>query len=352
MTSKFSVVFATGWALAMAPAAQAETLPVEGVYAAGEDAMAEVQLLAIDSFGGRAGERLALAIDDRLRAATIEGEPWFDITFDSSGSAGQFYFYDADGGTRPATAPIPNDGPDAVMRGSASAESRSSRMSDKVVRKCVQRDEKKNCVQEKEDRYECRQILVSFSPDVRIASRDGRRLYAKSDYLSTAESYCADSYSSPSADAMLDNLVQRFAQAVRLDLAPEHRKEGIRVLESRSGIAKADRKAFRDAIRLTKNDPYGACLAFKGFEATNPQDVSVLFNAGLCHEGEGDLDTAERLYQRAIAVAPGKDYAESGLARIASRRRAENQMAVHFGTNADETMRGDEAGPEPASDPQ
>ena len=180
-----------------------------------------------------------------------------------------------------------------------------------------------------------------MSPDVRIATRDGRRLYAKSDFLSTAQTYCADSYSQPSADEMLDGLVQQFARNVRLDLAPEYRNEGIRVLESRSGIAKADRKAFREAIKLTKNDPYGACLGFKALEAGNPDDVSVLFNIGLCHEGEDDLDTAETFYRRVLAVEPGKDYAEAGLRRIASRRRADTQMDMHFGPLEDEVLADD-----------
>ena len=121
-------------------AAVAETLPVDGIYAANEDAPAEVQLLAIERFGGRAGERLALAIDDHLRRATFDGVPWFDITFDTSGNAGQFYFYDSDSGTARPVAVAVEGGPDAVMRGTASAESSSSRSSDKVVKKCAERD--------------------------------------------------------------------------------------------------------------------------------------------------------------------------------------------------------------------
>ena len=69
------------WALGLAGAATAETLPVEGVYAAGTDAPSRARSIAIAEFSGRGGERLAFAIDSALRNATIEGRPWFDLSF-------------------------------------------------------------------------------------------------------------------------------------------------------------------------------------------------------------------------------------------------------------------------------
>ena len=63
----------------------------------------------------------------------------------------------------------------------------------------------------------------------------------------------------------------------------------------------------------------------------NPRDLSVLFNIGLCRESVGDLEGAGELYQMVLDVKPGKLEAQQGLGRIASRLRAEEQIALHTG---------------------
>jgi hypothetical protein len=316
--------------LCLAVPVRAETLPVTGIYAATEDAPSEARFIAMGNFGGRAGDRMALAIEDQLRRARIDGRPYFDITFDASGSD-RYFFYDGDRG--PARDAIwAADGPDATMRGYVSTEVREERATDKEVKECVKRDDKDKCVEEQVVKYECNDMIVSLRPEVRLVTRDGRSLYSKSDYLTRSERYCADERRTPSVDSMVQSMVDQFASTVRYDMAPSYRSQDFRVLESRKGIAKADRKAFGSAVKLTKNDPLGACLAFEALEATNPQDVSVLFNVGLCRESDGNLEGAARLYRQVLAIEPGKDYAEDGLRRIASRYRAERQLEIHYGS--------------------
>jgi hypothetical protein len=316
--------------LGLTVTAQAETLQVEGIYAAGEDGPSEVQLIAMGNFGGRSGDRVALAIEDQLRRASFEGQPYFDITFDSS-SGDRYYYYDSDPGPAMQEQILVQGGPEATMRGYVSTEVREERSGDKEVTECVKRDDKDKCIEEKPVKYECYDMIVSLRPEVRLVTRDGRSLYSKSDYLTRSERYCADERRTPSVDSMVQSMVDQFASTVRYDMAPSYRSQGIRVLESRKGIAKADRKAFGNAIKLTKSDPVGACMAFEALEPGNPQDVSILFNIGLCRESDGNLEEAAERYRRVLAIEPGKDYAEDGLRRIASRRRAQRQLDIHFG---------------------
>ena len=70
----------------------------------------------------------------------------------------------------------------------------------------------------------------------------------------------------------------------------------------------------------------GASIAL---EAANPGDISLLFNIGLCHEGEGNLEAAADHYQSVLRIKPGKLEAVQGLDRIASRLRAERQLEMH-----------------------
>lgn len=307
-------------------AAQAETLPVEGIYAAGADAPSRARSIAIADFSGRGGERLAFAIDSALRAAVIEGRPWFALTFTAPAFGDSYTF---DGGADPGTPT--RGGADAVMRGIAEVQWRDVDSGTKEVEECAAKDDRGKCLEKKKVTYTCRAREVTMRPEVRLVAREGELLYAKGDTLTVSRRFCKDERGSPSVDSMVEELAGQFALALRHDLAPEYRAEDIRLLESRSGIAKADHAAFRDALRLTKTDIAAACDAFAALEAGNPQDITVLFDIGLCHESAGDLAAAAEHYEAVLALRRGKVEAEEGLARIESRLRAERQLALRTG---------------------
>lgn len=315
-----------GWAAALcATGVQAETVPVEGIYAAGADAPSRAQSIAIADFSGRGGERLAFAIDSALRAAVIEGRPWFDLTF-TAPAFGESYTYDGS----PAR-PDARGGPDAVMRGIAEVEWRDVDSGTKQIEECATRDDRGKCTEKKKVTIPCRAREVSLRPEVRLVAREGDLLYAKGDTLTASRRFCQDEEGKPSIDSMVEELAARFAFDVRRDLAPEYRAEDIRVLESRSGMSKADQATFRTALRLTKTDVAEACAIFGDLGAANPQNVTILFNIGLCTERLGELDTATEFYEQALAVSPRKLEPQDGLARIASRLHARQQLALHYG---------------------
>ncbi|WDA41015.1 tetratricopeptide repeat protein [Erythrobacter sp. BLCC-B19] len=313
-----------GLALCTAAGVQAETLPVSGIYAAGADAPSRVRSIAIADFSGRGGERLAFAIDSALRGAVIEGQPWFDLTF-TAPAFGESYTYDGglDGGAA-------DGGPDAVLRGIGEVEWHDADSGTKQVEECVARDDNDKCIEKKKVNVPCRARHVTLRPEVRLVARDGTLLYAKGDTLTTSQRFCHDEERKPQVSAMTEELAARFAGAVRSDLAPVQLLQDIRVLESRQGMAKADQAAFKTALRLTKTDIVAACRAFDALEASNPQNITILFNIGLCHESAGDLAAAEARYVDVLAIKPGKLEPQEALARIASRRRAELQIDLHY----------------------
>ncbi len=307
----------------MASGAMAETLPVAGIYAAGEDAAAEVRGLSIDSFGGEAGERLAFAIEDRLRTATVAGEPWFDVSLHSQGTNVVVII------ERERDVALERAAREAVLRGTASLEVTDLAAGTKEIKECAERDAKDKCIRREPVIYKCRNRAVMLRPELRLITGDGRTVYAMRDLRRAEQRYCADEDAEPSTEDMIDDLIADIAAQVRFDLVPVERAEDVRVLESRKGIAKEDRDAFRAAVKLVNRDPFAACQAFAALEATNPQDVSVLFNIGLCRESEGYLGAAEDYYAQVLAIG-SKDYALAGMDRIASRYRAQRQMAVHY----------------------
>ena len=126
-------------------------------------------------------------------------------------------------------------------------------------------------------------------------------------------------------------LVDRYADSVRSDLAPVQRSNDVRVMESRDGLAGEDSRAFRQAVRQVEDDAGAACDAWAALEARHPQHLSVLFNIGLCLESSGRLDDAYAYYGRALAVDDDAGYPSDGARRIERRKRAEAQLASRRG---------------------
>jgi hypothetical protein len=258
----------------------------------------------------------------------INGRPWFELTF-AEPPRGTSYTYDRD-----ADPAAYRGDADAVMRGIAEVEWRDRDNGTKQIEECALRDDRGKCTEKTKVTIPCRAREVTLRPEVRLVSRSGELLYGKGDALVTSRRFCKDEPGNPPVDPMIAELAGQFASAVRADLAPTYRREAIRVLESREGMSKTDAAAFRAALRLTKTDIPGACRAFAALETTNPQSVTILFNIGLCREAEGELAISERLYSDVLALKPGKLEAIEGLARIASRARAERQLSLHYGDAA------------------
>lgn len=288
-----------------AVSAQAETLPVSGVYPAGNDDAASLQTLAIDSFGGADGQQLAIAIADRLRDVAIDGEPYFRVL--------------------PAAASADAE---AVIEGTATAEVGRRDASPRDDEVCVERDEDRDCIRKEKVKIPCWETVVRLDASVRLVSIDGDLLHAVDGADEQTKRYCRGD-DRPAAEPMVRQLSGKFADRLRGDLAPIQRLDEIRVMETRKGLSGEDGRAFREGVRLTKTSHDAACATWSALEARNPDHVSVLFNLGLCAESRGSLDEAQGYYSRALGAEGDSAYAGQGLQRIEARRRADAQLASH-----------------------
>lgn len=323
-------------AMTMSTAADAEVLPVAGIYGSGTDLPPDIEVIATESFGGDLGPDVSIDLSDALGGVTLEGETYFRIVPAVTSGGDRIVIVntsdDPSAGLEAARA-IQDDpnAPDAILRGSVRSEVIEQRSYPKEVSKCYARDDKDKCIDRRKIKVPCRELSVRVDPRILLVASDGRQLYSKNNTLTSAKRFCRDENSVPSANDMIDGLVSQMVRGVRLDLAPQYRAQEFRILESRKGLVKSDRKLFRDAVRLTKNDALGACYAFEALEANNPTHVSVLFNIGLCKEGQGELEAARDYYNRALAVDPSKTEPTLALRRLDSRERGERQMAERFG---------------------
>ena len=309
-------------ALCVCAGAHAETITVRGTFAPDAAIPADTELIVIERFEGDLGQDVEFALADALAEVQIRGEPWFDVISPEALANAVVEIELEDGST--TTEPLVAD---AQLRGSARSESIERDLDPKIVRDCVKRDNERKCIEYKETVYACRELTVRVDPRVVLIGADGRQMYSHASPKIETRRYCTDEYNLPSVLDMANGMVGSIVATIRRDLAPGTYSRSVRIMESRSGLNRADRNAFRDAVRMTDNDPFGACLAFEALEASNPQHLSVLFNIGLCREASSDLDLAIAYYRRALEVDAGHDYPTSGIARVIGRQRGEAYVA-------------------------
>jgi hypothetical protein len=284
-------------------AAAAETLPVSGVYPAGNDAAAALRSIAVERFGGEEGQQVGIAAADRLRAVTIDDEPYFRVVPEGSRA-------------------------DAVLQGTAAAESSRRDSSPREENVCVERDEDRDCIRREKRKIPCWELVVQLDTTIRLIRTDGAVVYALNSEDEQPQRFC-EGEERPSRERLIRTLAERQADRLRSDFAPVQRSEQVRVMEDRDGLSRDDGRAFRAAVQLTKTDRGAACNAWAALEPGNPGHPSVLFNLGLCEESQGRLREAHDYYQQVIAGDDHDEYAKQGTGRIEGRWRANAQLESH-----------------------
>ncbi len=283
--------------------AAAEVIAAGGYSPATSDAGLGIETIAVERMDGTEGSKVAFELKEALDGLRLDDEQWFEIVPTSAE-----YF-------------------DATFRGSADSNSSITELDDKKVTTCAEKDDDGDCIRNKVSYYSCSSYEVSLRYDIELIGSDGLVLYSVRDEDSSSTDYCTDEDSRPSIQRMTDRLAEALATRTRWALAPRFFRSDYRLLERRKGLEKADRKLFKQGLKLTKSNVEAACEVFEGLEATNPQHVSVLFNIGLCHESRRDFALAETYYARAESIEPGKWMTSESLERVAKRIRAEEQFA-------------------------
>ncbi len=299
-----SAVFGSAAVLTFAASpASAEVLPTSGVYPARSDAAVAVDTIAIAPLEGSQGAAQRFALRDRLERAEVDGQQWLRILSRETDEA------------------------QAIIIGSVGHDSLREQLDDKEVEDCVKKNAEKKCIKYRTTFVPCEKLTVRLYPDLSMLDREGRELFGFASRITQTEEYCEDESEIPSTSGMLDAMHTDLAWEIRRELAPIEIKREVRILESRKGLVKEDRKAFKDAVRVTKSDALAACIGFEGLEARNPEHASVLFNIGLCKEGAGDLDTAMAYYEQAQAAAGEKSYINDAFDRVEAFQRGAIQLA-------------------------
>jgi tetratricopeptide (TPR) repeat protein len=292
--------------LSAAPVA-AETLRVQGVRPADNVALLGVRSVKSDRFTGQDGELFAMMVEDRLRDASFDGEPWLRMLPNGS-----------------------NEEPDVVLTGYAQAEVTFSKELAKRE-ECVERDNNENCVRKEWVERECRRRKIVMTGQIRFTRPDGTQLYRQEQLDSRSVVICRGDENIVGEETEIRELAGALSAAMTKPLFPYRETRDMRVLERRKDLPKADQALFKTALKATKREPFQACVIWSEMGTRYPNNATLLFNQGLCRESVGDRAGAAAFYQQALAINPKEDYAKKGLSRINYWDSGDAQVAAHFG---------------------
>ena len=292
-------------ALVLASPLRAETLPIEGVYPAGNDRLAALNSLAMGGFRGGEGESLAFELEQRLRDVRVRSSAYFNIV-PSQG----------------------NVGADGTLSGSASSrtEERNEVGQEQV---CAVETAKGNCKKYRWVKVNCSRRIITLNYTVTVDGRRREGLFSVGKTAVNSELICPNSGEVGSEDAIVGNLISGVANEIRLQFAPLETRENIRVKEGTEGLQNNAKKKFKDAIRLTKKNITSACEMWVEVDQLVPNHDPTLFNLGLCAEARRDYDSAQVLYRRVAEIDRSERYATEAVERLDRRRHAERQIAAH-----------------------
>lgn len=299
-------------AFIMAAPAQAEILQMTSLYPAGNPVGNESKSVAIASFLGTHGDKLDVAIKRELTKATVNGLPYYDLSFYSSQRE-----------------------TDALLNGAADVDIYNSTTTG-YKRICVEYDATKvfsgeekeaKCTKHDTVEVDCTKRVITLDAKIMFVTANGNRPKFLEDYARTNEqTHCPgiDDNGLTSKKDEIRKLIQNLAVEIRKTLAPTERREKIRVLEKRKGMAKTQSSAFKAAVRMTKKDGREACRMWMEQGQNSPPHRSLNFNIALCTEQSGDLETALNQF-RDTEVSFGKHrLITTARTRVARKIKAEN----------------------------
>jgi len=304
-------------------AANAETLKISGLYPAARDGATQVESISIENFGGRDGDDLGFAIEKKLQAINFDGEPYFTVMTGRSATD-----------------------PDAILSGTATA--RIEEYNTTAYRsRCVERNEKGKCTEHKSRKVPCLKRVIDFDGNLRLSNfSDGRSIFTRGLSDKNEQTICDRDENFSSSRGEIQRMIDKVAYSVRRDLAPIEVTRDIRVLESRKGMEKGQKKAFKAAVKMTKTNEAEACRMWSELAANSAPHGSLAFNIGLCAEQVGDFENALAQYDKASSLLGKKTQIDQGIRRIRDRQQANADWNARYPVEVEQAPAGTDAASE------
>jgi hypothetical protein len=311
VAARFSTLAAAAAAVVLTAPAAAETLLVEGWYAAADPEASQVESIAIERIRAEDGFTLERFLERDLgRLRGPDGAPYFDLLASPNGTPPPEGLIQADVDTRVA-------------------ESRFNR----TVRECRDRSLTECEDADKVDvQIPCRRRTITTAIAFRLVAIDTNRVIASHDYPHREEvSWCRGDEPPRDVRTVVEPWLSSASSTWVGRLGPRFDRDRIRIRESRSGMERALGDEVRALVRQTDRDPAAACAGWQGLAASGASHPTIAFNAALCLEQAGDIEGALAAYRSVPVGSRREGDLDSAIARVRSRLNAMEIEAARGG---------------------
>ena len=288
-------------ALASAPLA-AETIRVPSHSTSSNPEFLTVQTISLGTFEGDDGAALSHMVEAQLTRFRVDGQPLFDVRVAGNGRAS-----------------------DAIVTGSANASVEKFPAWQKREI-CVEKDVDRVCLKYGDVPMDCLRRVVSTNVQLRFyAPVDGRVLLTNGNTRRDDKVICPDDSAGPrTVEEIVSDLLSASMFAILPQFAPYVGELNVSLHENTNGIAKAEIKRFKNAIKLTQRNPAAGCAEFNAMYANDRTSNALSFNTGLCAENSGNPERAIAVYQN----MPSEQHVRDALDRLEANRRALAEVAA------------------------
>lgn len=259
-------------------AAHAESVSLEGYFAADAREASQLTRISVARFDGPDGYAMANAIERALAERSVEGQRYFLVMANPNAA-------------------------DGVVTGGARASVDEYRDVQKRE-ECVEKNGDK-CIKKEMVEVNCRRRVIGLSADLRIARmRDGAIVYSDRKSRQDVARWCPNQNPPGRAEDVINGMVDSVANEVAGLMTPSISRYSLRFYESREGMPKEIGARFKAAVRQTQGQLTAACNAMADIDRDFPGHFALLYDLAICAEARGDYQGALAGYERAAAARP------------------------------------------------
>lgn len=301
MMKRFWAAFTGSVALVAVPIA-AETIRVPSHSSSADPQFLTVQTISLGTFDGDDGAALSHMVEAQLARFRVDGQPLFDVRVAGNGRAS-----------------------DAIVTGSANASVEKFPAWQKREI-CLEKDVDRVCLKYGDVPMDCLRRVVSTNVQLRFhAPVDGRVLLTNGNTRRDDKVICPDDTSGPrTVEEIVSDLMSASMFSILPQFSPYLGELNVSLHENTNGIAKADIKRFKNAIKLTQRNSSAGCAEFDAMYANDRTSNALSFNVGLCAENSGNTERALAVYQN----MPSETHVRDALDRLETNRRALAEIAA------------------------
>ena len=301
-----------------------------GRFAPENVAVTDYRNVDVAVFDGPAGRDVERAFERMIASATLDGQPWFNVSYET-----------------------PN-GPEGIYSGEVDVTGYEVEHYHKTVKECVEWDGLFDCEHRADVEKACTRKGVEVAVRARLEDAYNGQLIHQGSHFGDASNELCETIAEFHADGrgnehshvggygesreygvelapyeLIREAALEAARAFRTDIAPYNRTVRAKIMTQALDPFLASDPRFADAVQATKDGKQiTACSRWQALAADYAKAPAILHNQGACAEANGDAQSAQAYYTQASKLARGlpgldedaMDILASSLERISSVR--------------------------------